>query len=159
MEFLPRSIAPFLRLHGLLFSIQAVICGHTPAHDLPRQSRALARRICARRPAKSTPHFVLTTLAASLLWLVDAFKGVWFAGYTEEPYTFKVLGKSGTKVPLLVADFLPDGEDLSIVAVDVDGDMHILEFDPDRKSQRFHEAVPPLIRPPHISNGIDANSS
>lgn len=67
-----------------------------------------------------------------LCLLADAFKGLWFAGYTEEPYTFKVLGKSGGRLPLLVADFLPDGEDLSMVAVDADGDMHILEFNPER---------------------------
>ena len=67
-----------------------------------------------------------------LCLMADAFKGVWFAGYTEEPYTFKVLGKSNSRLPLLVADFLPDGEDLSIVAADADGDLHILEFNPDR---------------------------
>jgi cleavage and polyadenylation specificity factor subunit 1 len=68
-----------------------------------------------------------------LCLLADTFKGVWFAGYTEEPYTFKVLGKSGSRVPILTADFLPDGEDLVMVAIDADGDMHILEFNPDRE--------------------------
>ncbi|KAI9163123.1 Protein cft1 [Paramyrothecium foliicola] len=74
-----------------------------------------------------------------LCLMADAFKGVWFAGYTEEPYTFKVLGKSNSRLPLLVADFLPDGEDLSIVAADADGDIHILEFNPDHhKSLQGH---------------------
>ncbi|KEY74035.1 hypothetical protein S7711_02625 [Stachybotrys chartarum IBT 7711] len=74
-----------------------------------------------------------------LCLIADAFKGVWFAGYTEEPYTFKVLGKSSTRVPLLVADFLPDGEDLSIVASDADGEIHIFEFNPDHpKSIQGH---------------------
>jgi cleavage and polyadenylation specificity factor subunit 1 len=68
-----------------------------------------------------------------LCLIADAFKGLWFAGYTEEPYTFKVLGKSSGSLPLLVADFLPDGEDLSMVAVDADGDIHVLEFNPERK--------------------------
>lgn len=68
-----------------------------------------------------------------LCLLADAFKGVWFAGYTEEPYTFKVLGKSGSRVPILVADFLPYGEDLSVVAIDAEGEMHILEFNPERE--------------------------
>lgn len=68
-----------------------------------------------------------------LCLLADAFKGVWFAGYTEEPYTFKVLGKSGSRVPILVADFLPHGEDLSVVAIDAEGEMHILEFNPERE--------------------------
>lgn len=63
----------------------------------------------------------------------DAFKGVWFAGYTEEPYTFKVLGKSGARVPVVVADFLPDGEELGIVVVDAEGEMHSLEFNPERE--------------------------
>ncbi|KHN94577.1 Cleavage factor two protein 1 [Metarhizium album ARSEF 1941] len=71
--------------------------------------------------------------------MADAFKGLWFAGYTEEPYTFKILGKSSGKLPLLVADFLPDGEDLSIVAVDAEGDMHMLEFNPEHpKSLQGH---------------------
>lgn len=74
-----------------------------------------------------------------LCLMADSFKGLWFAGYTEEPYTFKVLGKSSGTLPLLVADFLPDGEDLSLVAVDADGDMHILEFDPER-------TLPPFFR-------------
>ncbi|KAJ6442592.1 protein CFT1 [Purpureocillium lavendulum] len=74
-----------------------------------------------------------------LCLMADAFKGLWFAGYTEEPYTFKVLGKSSGNLPLLVADFLPDGEDLSLVAVDADGDMHILEFNPEHpKSLQGH---------------------
>ena len=68
-----------------------------------------------------------------LCLMADAFKGVWFAGYTEEPYTFKVLGKSNGVLPLLVADFLPDGDDLAIVAADADGDLQILEFNPERK--------------------------
>lgn len=71
--------------------------------------------------------------------MADAFKGLWFAGYTEEPYTFKVLGKSGGNLPLLMADFLPDGEDLSMVAVDAEGDLHVLEFDPEHpKSVQGH---------------------
>ncbi|KID78715.1 Protein cft1 [Metarhizium brunneum] len=71
--------------------------------------------------------------------MADVFKGLWFAGYTEEPYTFKILGKSSGKLPLLAADFLPDGEDLSMVAVDAEGDLHILEFNPEHpKSLQGH---------------------
>ncbi|KJZ73736.1 Protein cft-1 [Hirsutella minnesotensis 3608] len=74
-----------------------------------------------------------------LCLIADTFKGLWFTGYTEEPYTFKVLGKSSGKLPLLVADFLPDGEDLSMVAVDAEGDLHILEFNPEHpKSLQGH---------------------
>ncbi|KAM3469253.1 hypothetical protein MY8738_010146 [Beauveria namnaoensis] len=74
-----------------------------------------------------------------LCLMADAFKGMWFAGYTEEPYTFKVLGKSGGQIPMLVADFLPDGEDLSMIGVDADGDLHVFEFDPDHpKSLQGH---------------------
>ncbi|PHH82970.1 hypothetical protein CDD83_3097 [Cordyceps sp. RAO-2017] len=74
-----------------------------------------------------------------LCLIADAFKGLWFAGYTEEPYTFKVLGKSSGRLPLLTADFLPDGEELSMVAVDADGDLHVLEFNPEHpKSLQGH---------------------
>lgn len=82
---------------------------------------------CHVASARSLPRTGLCLLA-------DAFKGVWFAGYTEEPYTFKVLGKSGSHLPILVADFLPQGDELAIVAIDAEGDMHILEFNPERKS-------------------------
>ncbi|KAF4459341.1 hypothetical protein FALBO_13910 [Fusarium albosuccineum] len=76
---------------------------------------------------------------SGLCLMADAFKGVWFAGYTEEPYTFKILGKSHGRLPLLVADFLPDGEDLAIVAADADGDLHILDFNPEHpKSLQGH---------------------
>ncbi|KAK7397891.1 mRNA cleavage and polyadenylation factor subunit [Neonectria punicea] len=76
---------------------------------------------------------------SGLILIADAFKGVWFAGYTEEPYTFKVLGKSNGRLPLLVADFLPDGDDLAIVAADADGELHILDFNPDHpKSLQGH---------------------
>lgn len=74
-----------------------------------------------------------------LCLLADAFKGLWFGGYTEEPYTFKILGKSNGTLPLLVADFLPDGDDLSLVASDVDGDLHIFEYNPEHpKSLQGH---------------------
>ncbi|CEJ85152.1 hypothetical protein VHEMI03686 [[Torrubiella] hemipterigena] len=74
-----------------------------------------------------------------LCLLADAFKGLWFGGYTEEPYTFKILGKSNGNLPLLVADFLPDGDDLSLVASDVDGDLHVFEYNPEHpKSLQGH---------------------
>lgn len=69
-----------------------------------------------------------------LCLLADAFKGVWFAGYTEEPYTFKVMGKTGSHLPATVADFLPQGDDLAVVVADARGELHIFEFNPERKS-------------------------
>lgn len=77
---------------------------------------------------------------SGLCVIADVFKGLWFAGYTEEPYTFKVLGKTSGNVPMLTADFLPDGEDLSMVAIDAEGDMHILEFNPERESFALHDS-------------------
>ncbi|EAQ93478.1 hypothetical protein CHGG_01713 [Chaetomium globosum CBS 148.51] len=74
-----------------------------------------------------------------LCLLADAFKGVWFTGYTEEPYKMMLFGKSSTKLEVLNADFLPDGKDLFIVACDADGNIHILEFDPEHpKSLQGH---------------------
>lgn len=68
-----------------------------------------------------------------LLAMSDAFKGVWFTGYTEEPYKMMLFGKSNTKLEALNVDFLPDGKELSIVAADADGNIHIFQFDPERK--------------------------
>ncbi|KAH8682460.1 CPSF A subunit region-domain-containing protein [Xylariales sp. PMI_506] len=66
-----------------------------------------------------------------LCLMADAVKGVWFTGYTEEPYKMILYGKSATTLEVLTADFLPDGNELSLVACDSDGGIHILQFDPD----------------------------
>lgn len=63
----------------------------------------------------------------------DAFKGVWFTGYTEEPYKMMLFGKSNTRLEVLNADFLPDGKELFIVAADADANLHVLQFDPERE--------------------------
>ncbi|KAI0410169.1 CPSF A subunit region-domain-containing protein [Xylaria palmicola] len=69
----------------------------------------------------------------------DAVKGVWFTGYTEEPYRMILFGKSSTKLEVLAVEFLPDGSELFIVACDSDGGMHILQFDPEHpKSLQGH---------------------
>ena len=68
-----------------------------------------------------------------LCLLADAVKGVWFTGYTEEPYKMMLFGKSATRLEVLTADFLPDGDDLLIVACDADGAIHVLQFDPERE--------------------------
>ncbi|KAK1755263.1 protein cft1 [Echria macrotheca] len=66
-----------------------------------------------------------------LCLMADAFKGVWFVGYTEDPYKMQLFGKSSTKLEVLTADFLPDGRELFIVASDADGHIHVLQFDPE----------------------------
>ncbi|KAK7985393.1 hypothetical protein PG988_003015 [Apiospora saccharicola] len=66
-----------------------------------------------------------------LCLLADAVKGVWFTGYTEEPYKMILFGKSSTVLEVLTADFLPYGRDLSIAACDPDGGIHMLQFDPE----------------------------
>lgn len=63
----------------------------------------------------------------------DAFKGVWFTGYTEEPYKMMLFGKSNTRLEVLNVEFLPDGKELYIVAADVDGNIHVFQFDPERE--------------------------
>ncbi|KAK3393663.1 CPSF A subunit region-domain-containing protein [Podospora didyma] len=74
-----------------------------------------------------------------LCLMADAFKGVWFTGYTEEPYKMVLFGKSCSRLEVLNADFLPDGRELFIVASDSDGHIHILQFDPEHpKSLQGH---------------------
>ncbi|ESZ98141.1 hypothetical protein SBOR_1520 [Sclerotinia borealis F-4128] len=71
--------------------------------------------------------------------MADALKGVWFAGYTEEPYKMLLFGKSATKMEVLCVDLLPDGKDLFIVAADADGNLHIMQYDPEHpKSLQGH---------------------
>ncbi|KAI1342830.1 CPSF A subunit region-domain-containing protein [Xylariaceae sp. FL0016] len=74
-----------------------------------------------------------------LCLMADAVKGVWFTGYTEEPYRMILFGKSSTKLEILTVDFLPDGDELLIVACDTDGSIHVLQFDPEHpKSLQGH---------------------
>lgn len=100
-----------------------------------------------------------------LCLMADAFKGVWFTGYTEEPYKLVLFGKSSTKLEVLNADFLPFGKELYIVASDADGNLHILQFDPERKllpSQTIISSMfptPLLISCKQIQNPSTATSS
>lgn len=64
--------------------------------------------------------------------MADVLKGVWLAGYTEEPYKMILFGKSATKMEVLCVDLLPDGKDLFIVAAGADGNLHIMQYDPER---------------------------
>jgi cleavage and polyadenylation specificity factor subunit 1 len=65
--------------------------------------------------------------------LADAVKGVWLTGYTEEPYMMMLFGKSSTSIEVVAADLLPDGKELYIVAADADCNLHIMQYDPERK--------------------------
>ncbi|KAL5615017.1 hypothetical protein BROUX41_005082 [Berkeleyomyces rouxiae] len=68
---------------------------------------------------------------SGLCVMTDAFKGVWFTGSTEEPYRMQLFGKSSTVLDVATADFLPDGDQLFILAAGFDGDVHVLQYDPD----------------------------
>lgn len=71
--------------------------------------------------------------ASGLCVMADAAKGVWFTGCTEEPYRMQLFGKSATHLEVVTADFLPDGKDLFIIAADTAGDIHVLQYDPERE--------------------------
>ncbi|KAI4267389.1 MAG: hypothetical protein L6R38_008283, partial [Xanthoria sp. 2 TBL-2021] len=63
--------------------------------------------------------------------LGDAVKGIWFAGYYEDPYQLRLFGKSTSHIEVLAADFLPDGKNLYLVVADADSNIHVLQFDPE----------------------------
>ena len=65
--------------------------------------------------------------------LADAMKGVWVAGYTEEPYKMMLFGKSFRNMEVMSAELLPHGKELYVVAADADCNLHILQFDPERR--------------------------
>lgn len=69
----------------------------------------------------------------------DALKGVWFAGYTEEPYKMILFGKSATNMEIVSSNLFPDGKELYIVAADADCNLHIMQYDPEHpKSLQGH---------------------
>jgi cleavage and polyadenylation specificity factor subunit 1 len=74
----------------------------------------------------------LKMLGASGLWIAaDAWKGVWFGGFMQEPYKLKELGKSRTKMEVVAAEFLPFDSQLYIIVTDAHMDLHVLQYDPE----------------------------
>lgn len=65
--------------------------------------------------------------------LGDAMDGLWLTGYSEEPYKLALMGKDSINLDVVVADFLPDGKELYIVAADGNCDLHVFQYDPERK--------------------------
>ncbi|KFX98448.1 hypothetical protein V490_02306 [Pseudogymnoascus sp. VKM F-3557] len=61
----------------------------------------------------------------------DAIKGVWFAGYSEEPYKMTIFGKQSQGMEVVTADLLPIGAELYIIVADSDCNLHVLQFDPE----------------------------
>lgn len=55
----------------------------------------------------------------------------------EEPYQLRLFSKSPHAIEVLAADFLPDGKQLYLVAADADGNIHVLQFDPEGKLFKF----------------------
>ncbi|KUJ24329.1 uncharacterized protein LY89DRAFT_604897 [Mollisia scopiformis] len=69
----------------------------------------------------------------------DVIKGVWFAGYAEEPYKMMLFGKSANNMEVVATELLPDGKELYIVAADSDCNLHIMQYDPEHpKSIQGH---------------------
>ncbi|KAL8732617.1 MAG: hypothetical protein Q9166_002592 [cf. Caloplaca sp. 2 TL-2023] len=68
----------------------------------------------------------------------DAVKGVWLAGYYEDPYALRLFGKSTSHMEVLAADFLPDGKQLYLVIADADSNIHIMQFDPEHPLTKFN---------------------
>ncbi|KAJ5677429.1 Cleavage/polyadenylation specificity factor A subunit C-terminal [Penicillium maclennaniae] len=63
--------------------------------------------------------------------LGDAVKGIWFAGYSEEPYKMTLFGKDPDYLEVAAADFLPDGNKLYMLVADSDCNLHVLQYDPE----------------------------
>ncbi|RAK71794.1 cleavage/polyadenylation factor CFT1 [Aspergillus fijiensis CBS 313.89] len=63
--------------------------------------------------------------------LGDATRGLWFAGYSEEPYKLSLFAKDLDYLEVVAADFLPDGRRLFLVVADSDCNIHILQYDPE----------------------------
>ena len=74
----------------------------------------------------------LKTLGKTGMWLAgDVWKGLWFGGFTEEPYKITVIGKSRTHIDVVTADFLPFDGHLYLMIIDATMDLHVLQYDPE----------------------------
>ena len=76
---------------------------------------------------------IKTVPGSGLAAFADAVKGCWLVGYAEEPYKMIALGKQGGGMEIVALEMLPVGGDLFIVVADADCNIHILQFDPERK--------------------------
>ncbi|KAL1794582.1 hypothetical protein ACET3X_006398 [Alternaria dauci] len=66
-----------------------------------------------------------------MLAMADAWRGVWFTGYTEEPYRMSLFARSKHNLEAMAVDFLPFDEQLHLVVADADMNLQLLQFDPD----------------------------
>ncbi|KAF3001310.1 mRNA cleavage and polyadenylation factor subunit [Curvularia kusanoi] len=66
-----------------------------------------------------------------MLLMSDAFKGVWFTGYTEEPYKMMLFGRSKHQLESITSEFLPHDEQLHIIVADADMNLQVLQYDPE----------------------------
>jgi cleavage and polyadenylation specificity factor subunit 1 len=79
------------------------------------------------------------TVAKNLGGLVlfgDFAKSVWFTGFSEEPYKMTLFGKDMQELQVVAAEFLPDGRQLYFAIADAKGNVHVLQYDPERKHLR-----------------------
>ena len=78
----------------------------------------------------------------------------------EDPYQLRLFAKSPYKFDVVTAEFLPDGSNLYVVAVDSDGGIHVLQYDPDSKSPPTLPDPRPLTSSPSqiTTNQTQANS-
>ncbi|KAK4550167.1 hypothetical protein LTR36_003134 [Oleoguttula mirabilis] len=74
----------------------------------------------------------LKTFLRSGMWLAgDAWKGLWFGGFTEEPYRLTPMGRTQSQMEVMAAEFLPFDGQLFIMIVDAEMDLHVLQYDPE----------------------------
>ncbi|KAF2085680.1 hypothetical protein K490DRAFT_46246 [Saccharata proteae CBS 121410] len=66
-----------------------------------------------------------------MLLMGDLAKGLWFTGYTEDPYKMLLFGKSRSRMEILAAEFLPHDKQLNIIVADPDANIHVFQYDPD----------------------------
>ncbi|KAG8527114.1 uncharacterized protein KY384_008543 [Bacidia gigantensis] len=97
------------------------------------------------------PTMVRELPGTGLCVIGDALQKVWFGGYTEDPYQLRLFAKSPYPIETVTVSFLPDGKNLYIVAIDTDGSIHVLQYDPERTSliPLGHQPPPPPPPPFH----------
>jgi CPSF A subunit region len=52
----------------------------------------------------------------------------------EDPYAMRIFGKGANRLEIAAAEYLPDGGDLYILAIDAQGTLHTYKFDPSSAS-------------------------
>ncbi|KAF3920892.1 hypothetical protein ABW21_db0207301 [Orbilia brochopaga] len=76
-------------------------------------------------------HTTISKTLDKMAMFGDVLKGITFVGFSEEPYKMILFGKDPRQLSSTAGDFLPAGNACFFVVADAQGNIHVLQYDPE----------------------------